>query len=106
MINQLNIERYVLAKSRREGEQVLRDLGKAGNAWSADGYRLQRFPFVLSLSSDKHTITILSLLGKVERLQTLCGMAVIQICQGQQRHCGRPLIPKRRLSKSLVLCPS
>ncbi|KIY70905.1 P-loop containing nucleoside triphosphate hydrolase protein [Cylindrobasidium torrendii FP15055 ss-10] len=43
LINQLGIERVVLAESRSQGEEVLRNLGKAGNAWTRDGFGLRRF---------------------------------------------------------------
>ncbi|KAG7443126.1 P-loop containing nucleoside triphosphate hydrolase protein [Guyanagaster necrorhizus] len=44
MINQRSIERMFLAKTRREGEQVLREVNGGGQAWTADGYLLKRYP--------------------------------------------------------------
>ncbi|KAK0503863.1 P-loop containing nucleoside triphosphate hydrolase protein [Armillaria luteobubalina] len=44
MINQRGIERMFLAKTRREGEQILRKVRGGGQAWTADGYLLKRYP--------------------------------------------------------------
>ncbi|PBK97840.1 P-loop containing nucleoside triphosphate hydrolase protein [Armillaria gallica] len=44
MINQRGIERMFLAKTRREGEQILREVHGGGQAWTADGYLLKRYP--------------------------------------------------------------
>ncbi|KAK0487309.1 P-loop containing nucleoside triphosphate hydrolase protein [Armillaria novae-zelandiae] len=44
MINQRGIERMFLAKTRREGEQILREVNGGGQAWTADGYLLKRYP--------------------------------------------------------------
>ncbi|KAJ7600936.1 P-loop containing nucleoside triphosphate hydrolase protein [Mycena floridula] len=44
LINQASIERTLLGRDRREGEQMLRTLPHGGSAWTADGFRLIRFP--------------------------------------------------------------
>ncbi|KAF9018540.1 P-loop containing nucleoside triphosphate hydrolase protein [Hymenopellis radicata] len=44
LINQSRIEKMFLAKTRREGEEMMRSYGRAGTAWTADGFLLRRFP--------------------------------------------------------------
>ncbi len=49
LINQARIEKMFLAKTRREGEDMLRSYGRAGTAWTADGFLLRRFPYAASI---------------------------------------------------------
>ncbi len=46
-INQAKIESVLLAETRREGDQNLLKLVRGGICWSADFYRVQRYPLVL-----------------------------------------------------------
>ncbi len=39
-----------LAKTRREGEQILREVHGGGQAWTADGYLLKRYPYAILVS--------------------------------------------------------
>ncbi|EGN98431.1 hypothetical protein SERLA73DRAFT_183436, partial [Serpula lacrymans var. lacrymans S7.3] len=43
LVNQANIERTILARSRLEGQQILDSLGGGGTAWTADGMRVQKY---------------------------------------------------------------
>ena len=47
LINQAHIERQLLSKTRREGEELLRNHGRAGHCWTGDGFLLKRFPCVV-----------------------------------------------------------
>ncbi|KAJ7578553.1 P-loop containing nucleoside triphosphate hydrolase protein [Mycena floridula] len=44
LINQGAIERTLLGRDRKEGEQMLRTLSNGGTAWTADRFRLLRYP--------------------------------------------------------------
>lgn len=50
LINQMRIERTILGRNRQEGEQLLRQLDGGGTAWTPDGFRLIRFPYVVNSS--------------------------------------------------------
>ncbi|KIK94054.1 hypothetical protein PAXRUDRAFT_478960 [Paxillus rubicundulus Ve08.2h10] len=48
LINSANIERTVLASDRKVGDDILKNLGGGGVAWSADHMRVTRYAYVLA----------------------------------------------------------
>ena len=43
LINQLRVERVLLASTRREGQAALDSLGQPGIAWTSDRHRIQNY---------------------------------------------------------------
>ncbi|KAF9038264.1 P-loop containing nucleoside triphosphate hydrolase protein [Hymenopellis radicata] len=44
LINQVGIERVFLARTRKEGQDRLRQYNRSGVAWTADGFLVRRYP--------------------------------------------------------------